>query len=75
MSGSSTHVCDSSHWQARIVTFLSTVGPALVLGENDGDSEGSKEPFIEGCCEGCTDNEGGFDSCRDGGGDLVGESE
>ena len=43
-------------------SFLSAVGPALVLGENDGDSEGSNEPFTEGYCEGCTDNDGGFDS-------------
>ena len=48
MSGSSTHFSDSSHWQAWMVSFLSAVGAALVLGENDGDSEGSNEPFSEG---------------------------
>ncbi len=68
-TGSSIHFSNRSHWQAWMVSFLSAVGPKLVLGEKDGGSD-----FVsEGGSEGETDCDGGLDGSNDGPGDLVGE--
>jgi hypothetical protein len=71
-SGFSTHVSDPSHRQAWIFSSLKTVGPTLTLGESEGLPEGSTEASTEGWCDGCAEEEGGFDACTDGPDDFVG---